>query len=123
MRLGLTQAGIQVVGGPSRAWLTALPHLTSEPSTKHAAALAKLDAALQWPDGTSWSVVTKDRSHWPDELLEDEERELVEETHDESDNFAFVVAARLRAMPEAERRAAMHQILEVLGLAPGLGDT
>lgn len=115
VRLGLTQAGIQVVGGPSRAWLTGLPHLTGEPSTRHVAALTKLDAALQWPDGTSWSLVTKDRSDWSDDLLEDEERELVDETHDEADNFAFVIAARLRAMPEDERREAMRRILDLLG--------
>ena len=115
VRLGLTQAGVQVVGGPSRAWLTALPHLSGEPSTRHAAALAKLDAALQWPDGTSWSLVTKDRSGWPESELDDEERELVEETHDEADNFAFVIAARLRAMPEDERREVMRRILDQLG--------
>jgi hypothetical protein len=77
-----------------------------------------LDKALQWPDGTSWSLVSEDRSQWSREILEDEERGLLER-RDEADHFAFVVAARLRAIPAGvERDDVMRRILAALGIEP-----
>lgn len=115
-RLGLTQSGVQAVGGPSPAWIRRLPLIEGEPSARYAAAMNNLDRALQWPEGTSWSIVTKDRSGWSEDVLEDEEHQLVDETHDEADHFAHVVAARLRAIPAGQRDSVMRDIFRVLGL-------
>lgn len=118
-RLDLTQAGIQAVGGPSPAWLRKLPHLTGEPTARMAASMADLDRALQWPPGTSWSLVNDDRSDWSEAMLESEEHDLVEPAPDAVDHFAFVIAFRLRAIPEGpEREDAMRRVLAVLDVRP-----
>lgn len=115
-RLGLTQSGVQAMGGPSPAWIRRLPGLEGEPSSRYAASMRDLDRALQWPEGTSWSLVTKDRSTWSEDLLEDEEHQLVEDMHDEADHFAFIVATRIRALPANRRDDVMREILRILDM-------
>lgn len=114
-RLDLTLAGVNAVGGPSPKWVHKLTTLEGPPTPRMAASLHDLDRALQWPDGTSWSLVADDRSAWSDELLADEEESLLE-IKDDADHFAYVVAARLRALPRDERDRAMVEILAVLGI-------
>lgn len=78
-----------------------------------------LDRALQWKDGTSWNLVDVDRSEWSAALLEDEENDLVNKGPDEADNFGYVVAARLRAIPAGpDRDLAMLRILDILSIEP-----
>lgn len=117
MHLDLTQAGIQAVGGPSPAWVRKLPSMEGEPTPRMRASLSDLDRALQWDVGTSWSLVAEDRSHWSDDMLLDEAETLVERLPDEADNFGYVVAARLRAIPAGpERDAAMRRVLAALDI-------
>ena len=115
MRLDLTLAGVNAVGGPSPKWVHKLTTLEGAPTPRMAASLHDLDRALQWPEGTSWSLVADDRSTWSQELLDDEEVSLLE-VKDDSDHFAYVVATRLRAMPREDRDRAMLEILAVLGI-------
>ena len=114
-RLDLTLAGINAVGGPSPKWVHNLTTLEGPPTPRMAASLHDLDRALQWPEGTSWSLVADDRSTWSQELLDDEEASLLE-VKDDSDHFAYVVATRLRAMPREDRDRAMLEILALLGI-------
>ena len=117
-RLDLTQAGIQATGGPSPAWLRKLPHMVGEPTQRQRASLQDLDRALRWPVGTSWGLVEDDRSGWSEAVLQDEEEQLLERI-DEANNFGWLVATRLRAIPEGpERDAVMRRVLEVLGVRP-----
>ena len=114
-QLDLTLSGLQVVGGPSPKWVQKLRSLTGPPSSRMRASLLDLDRALQWEPGTSWGLVEHDRSGWSDALLEDEEQSLLNVGPDEADNFGYIVAARLRAIPAGpERDAVMRKILEVL---------
>jgi len=118
-RLDLTQAGIQAIGGPSPAWLRKLPNMVGEPTSRMRSTLTDLDRALQWDVGTSWGLVAHDRSAWSEEVLEDEEHSLVELGPDDCDHFGYVVAARLRAIPEGrERDSAMRQVLSALDIRP-----
>lgn len=114
-RLDLTLAGVNAVGGPSPKWVNNLLKLEGPPTTRMRASLHDLDMALQWPDGTSWGLVAEDRSTWSAELLADEERQLVE-VHDEPDDFGYVIAHRLRSIPEPRRSALMGQILALLDM-------
>jgi hypothetical protein len=116
IRLGLTQAGVRAVGGPSPAWINKLARESGPPSQRHAASLKDLDLALQWPEGTAWGLLTDDRSGWDESLLMDEEHQLVEETHDEADTFGFLVATRLRAIPKERRDEVMRAILHDLDM-------
>ena len=115
MRLDLTLAGVNAVGGPSPKWVHKLTSLEGPPTQRMAASLHDLDRALQWPEGTSWSLVADDRSTWSQELLDDEEASLLE-VKDDSDHFAYVVATRLCAMPREDRDRAMLEILALLGI-------
>lgn len=114
-QLDLTLSGLQVVGGPSPKWVQKLRSLTGPPTPRMRASLLDLDRALQWQPGTSWGLIEHDRSEWSDVILKDEEDSLVHQGPDEADNFGFIVATRLRAIPAGpERDAKMRRILEVL---------
>jgi len=112
-RLDLTLAGINAVGGPSPKWVHKLSSMSGQPTPRMRASLHDLDRALQWPEGTSWSLLADDRSAWSQAVLDDEEQSLIE-LHDQADNFAWVVAVRLRALPESERERKMREILALL---------
>ena len=114
-RIGLTQSGLKELGGPSKAWVNSLPHMEGAPSTRHATPLARLDAVLRWPDGTSWDLASRDRSEDDAVLLADEERELIEHK-DKISVFVYLVDRRLRALPESEVRPAMLDIGRRLGI-------
>jgi hypothetical protein len=117
VRLDLTLAGIQAVGGPSPKYVQKLKNFTGPPSARQRASLMDLDRALQWEPGTSWGLVEHDRSGWSDAILEDEEQSLLELGPDECDHFGFVIAARLRAIPEGkERDDMMRAVLNLLGV-------
>lgn len=116
--LGLTLDGVQAVGGPSPRWVQKLRTMSGAPTDRMRRPMRNLDAALHWPQDTTWGLVAHDRSQWAEALLEDEEGSLMEET-DEADEFALVVAVRLRAIPAGpERDRVMRQILEALGVRP-----
>lgn len=114
-RLDLTLAGVNQVGGPSPKWVHKLTQLEGPPSARMAASLHDLDRALQWDDGTSWSIVADDRSDWTDAQFEAEEARLLEQ-RDEADHFAWLVAARIRAIPEVDRYRVMQEVLAVLDI-------
>ena len=116
-RLDLTLAGINAVGGPSPKWVHKLTTMSGTPTPRMRASLHDLDRALQWPDGTSWSLVADDRSSWSEVVLQDEEQSLLE-VRDEADHFGWLIAARLRALPEHERHDKMRQLLHVLDMEP-----
>jgi hypothetical protein len=117
LRLDLTLAGIQAVGGPSPKWVQKLRYMEGMPTPRMRASMHDLDRALQWEPGTSWGLVEHDRSRWTPEVLEDEEHSLLELGPDECDNFGFVVAGRLRAIPEGkERDDMMRAVLNLLGV-------
>ena len=79
------------------------------------ASLSDLDRAMRWDVGTSWGLVEHDRSAWNEAVLLDEEASLVDFGPDDADNFAYVVAARIRALPEGQvRDDAMRRVLAVL---------
>jgi len=112
--LGFTLEGIQAIGGPSPRWIQKLKSMEGVPSDRMRRPMRNLDSALNWPQDTAWGLVTDDRSSWSDVILQDEEESLMERV-DEAEQFAFVVAARLRAVPEGARRdELMRRILEVL---------
>lgn len=116
--LGLTLDGIQATGGPSPRWVQKLRTMTGEPTDRMRRPMRNLDAALHWPPDTTWGLVAHDRSRWADTLLDDEEGSLMEEV-DEADEFALVVAVRLRAIPAGpERDEVMRKILAALGVRP-----
>lgn len=116
--LGLTLDGLQAVGGPSPKWVQNVQRQEGEPSDRMRRPMRKLDLALRWPVDTSWNLVSYDRSSWDEILLTDEEEQLMEQV-DEADEFAYVVAARVRAIPAGEERdAVMRQVLAVLGVRP-----
>jgi hypothetical protein len=114
-KIGLTQSGLKALGGPSKAWVNSLPHMEGEPSTRHATPMARLDAVLRWPEGTSWDLASRDRSHDDPALLEDEERALIDHK-DKITVFMYLVERRMRALPEDELRPAMLDIGRLLGL-------
>ena len=116
--VGLTQAGIQVAGGPSDRTIQKLRKREGLPTDRERTTLRKLDAALHWPAGTSYGLVAEDRSSWSEALLTDEEEQLMEHV-DEADELAYVVATRLRAIPRGpERDAAMRRVLAALDVTP-----
>jgi hypothetical protein len=116
-KLDLTLSGLQVVGGPSPKWVQKLRTLSGPPTSRMRASLLDLDRALQWQPGTSWGLVEHDRSQWTEAVLQDEEEQLLEVGPDEADNFGFIVATRLRAIPAGpERDAVMRRILDALGV-------
>lgn len=114
-RLGLTLPGVQAVGGPSPKWVQKLRVTTGEPTPRMRLSMLDLDRALQWPEGTTWGLVSDDRSGWSQAILDDEEAQLLDQ-RDEADHFSYVVAARLRAIPEAQRTEVMRAILDLLDL-------
>ena len=117
--LGLTQDGIQAVGGPSPRWVQKLRDGSGEPTERMRTPMRKLDAALRWPRDTTWGLVAHDRSEWSDAVLRDEEEQLMDLV-DEADEFVMVVAARLRAIPAGARRdEVMRRILADLDLVSG----
>lgn len=119
VKLDLTLSGLQVVGGPSPKWVQKLRMMSGPPTPRMRASMRDLDRALQWKDGTSWNLVDVDRSEWSAALLEDEENDLVNKGPDEADNFGYVVAARLRAIPAGpDRDLAMLRILDILSIEP-----
>jgi hypothetical protein len=77
--------------------------------------MARLDAVLRWPEGTSWDLASRDRSHDDPALLEDEERALIDHK-DKITVFMYLVERRMRALPEDELRPAMLDIGRLLGL-------
>lgn len=117
-RLDLTLAGVHATGGPSPKWVHKLSFLTGPPSERQRASLSDLDRALRWDVGTSWGLVADDRSDWSEERLAEEEETLLNKI-DEANNFGFLVATRLRAIPEGpERDAMMRAVLDVLEVRP-----
>jgi hypothetical protein len=117
--LRLTQQGVAAAGGPSVAWLTKLPYKTEEPSARHVQKLDSLDRALRWRPGTSWGLVTEDRSSWSADVLADEEDSLVTE-QDRAALVAFMVEQRLKAVDDLERERLIKALARTLGL-PVLG--
>ena len=116
-QLDMTLSGLQVVGGPSPKWVQKLRTMTGPPTPRMRASMLDLDRALQWEPGTSWGLVEHDRSDWSEAVLRDEEDQLVNQGPDEADNFGFIVAVRLRAIPAGpERDDVMRRILDVLGV-------
>jgi hypothetical protein len=114
--LGLTLAGIQTIGGPSPRWVQKLSTMEGLPTDRMRTPMRKLDRVLRWPEDTTWNLVNLDRSTWLPEVLEDEEHDLLESV-DEADEIAYVIAARVRAIPAGrERDEVMRQLLEVLGI-------
>lgn len=114
-QLDLTLSGLQVVGGPSPKWVQKLRNLSGPPTPRMRASMLDLDRALQWEPGTSWGLIEHDRSEWSEAILRDEEEQLVHAGPDEADNFGFIVATRLRAIPAGpERDRRMRLILEIL---------
>lgn len=114
--LGLTLTGIQVIGGPSPRWVQKLRGMEGQPTDRMRRPMRDLDRVLRWPQDTTWNLVDHDRSEWAEALLEDEERSLLE-TVDEADEIAYVIAARVRAIPAGEERdEIMRRLLEVLGI-------
>jgi hypothetical protein len=109
--LDITLTTIQAQGGPSPKWVQNLLLQEGEPTPRQRSKLAALDKVMHWPVGTSWGLVADDRSDWSSEVLEDEERQLIEEQNDEVDAFVFALNYRLRAMPDDERDRVMRAIL------------
>jgi hypothetical protein len=118
--IGMTQPGMAEAGGPSVGWFTKLPHHAGEPSSRQREMLDLLDEALRWPAGTSWDLLTVDRSAWPDFQLADEEEGLVA-LADEFEHFAFIVEKRLRAMDSEGAQDLIRRIKREMGL-PVEGD-
>ena len=112
--LGIKQQKLPERGGPSLSWLMKLNENEGPPSGRHTDYLSRLDRALEWPAGTSWSMVNDDRSDWSDDILEDEENSLVFR-RSEVDAFLFMVGLTLRGMPDDERDSAMSDIARRLG--------
>jgi len=116
--LGLTLSGIQTIGGPSPRWVQKLRGMEGRPTDRMRRPMRDLDRVLRWPQDTTWSLVDADRSAWAQELVDDEERELLEAV-DEADEIAYVIAARLRAIPAGpERDDVMRRLLAVLDIRP-----
>jgi len=116
--LGLTQEGLHLAGAPTPRTLQDLRVREGEPTHRMRLPLRKLDAALGWREGTSWSLVADDRSEWSEALLLDEEESLMEAT-DEAAELAKTVELRLRAIPAGEERdAAMRRVLAALEVEP-----
>lgn len=76
--LDLTLASLQAEGGPSPKWVQKLRTTTGQPTPRMRSSMQSLDRALQWPLGTSWSLVGDDRSAWSDDMLLDEEHALLD---------------------------------------------
>ena len=116
--LGLTQEGLHLAGAPTPRTLQDLRLREGEPTHRMRLPLRKLDAALGWPEGTSWGLVAHDRSEWSEVLLLDEEESLMDVT-DEAAELAKTVELRLRAIPAGEERdAAMRRVLAALEVEP-----
>ena len=94
--LGLTLNRIQSEGGPSPRWVQNLRAMTGAPTPRMRSSMLDLDRALQWPDGTSWSLVSDDRSGWSGDVLLDEEQSLMDQRDVEP-----VAAKRSPRSPEA----------------------
>ena len=118
--LHLTVDGLRGAGGPSAPWFYKLKYEEGPVSNRHIPFLEKLDAALQWPLGTSAGLLDKDRSDWSAVVLDDEEAQLVE-YQDEVAFFAFMVERRLRTLDPDAREQLMRDIGRMIGL-PVLGD-
>lgn len=86
-RLGMTQPALHQAGGPSVGWMTRLPHLQGDAGPRYVATMTRLDAGLRWPAGTSLGLINDDRADWSADVLNDEERTLVDMA-DVNSNFA-----------------------------------
>ena len=116
--LGLTQEGLQIVGGPSPKWVQDLRRGEGLPTDRRRRPMRDLDRVLHWPLDTSWGLVNDDRSSWSDAILRDEEEQLMEMV-DEVDQLLLVIGERLRGFPEGyERDAAMRAVLRALDVRP-----
>lgn len=118
-KIGVTQPRLRGAGGPSISWFTKLPTYSGRvPSQRQREHLDMLDTALQWPPGTSWGLLTGDRSDWPDYLLTDEEDSLV--THRERySTFAFMVERHLSTLEPEDAEVFMRRIAREIGLPFG----
>lgn len=120
-QLGITQYDLEhVYGGPSGAWLRKLKNETGPVSSRQTRALRKLSEALGWKPDTARSLLVEDRSDWAPEILAAEEHELVygdalTGTEQRIRDFATMVQARLRMLPEDEATERMRQIMAMLG--------
>ena len=79
--LGITQADLTRLGGPSPAWVRKLKATTGQPSSRHTRSLRELSVALGWDADTARSLLVDDRSGWSEAVLADEETALVEDGH------------------------------------------
>ena len=116
--LGISQEALHLAGAPTPRTLQDLRTREGEPTLRMRLPLRKLDAALGWPEGTSWGLVAEDRSEWSEVVLLDEEEQLME-TVDDAAELAKTVELRLRAYPAGEERdAAMRRVLAALEIEP-----
>ena len=79
--LGMTQADLTSVGGPSPAWVRKLKATTGHPSSRHTRSLRDLSVALGWEPDQARSLLVDDRKGWSDDVLQDEETALIEDGH------------------------------------------
>lgn len=111
--IGMTQTGLKAAGGGTGAWLRSLKNNVEPPSRRRRDPLDALDRALRWTEGTSWRLLTEDRSGWTAESLECEEVELIEHD-DEAGFFGTLVAAKMRQLSPEEFVGARAEIAAIL---------
>ena len=122
--LGLSRAAVKAKGGPSSEWIRQLESGEGAPTVRRMPGLRGLSVALGWPESTAWDLLTKDRSGWSAELLEDEESALVYGDNDTDmdariRHFQTIVGAALSSMTPEAATAAMVDMARVLRLDGG----
>lgn len=132
-QLGATRDGLHARGGPSPAWIRSLKDREGKATVKQAKSLLDLDAVMGWNAGTARGIINDDRTGWKKADLDSEAHDLIytnlpapliapeargKPTKEERDirTIQTQVAAGLRAMPPAQRRKAMQEILRALGV-------